>query len=160
MKKRCSKCKRSKLISDFHVHPRGKFGRHPRCKTCRSAYGKIYFKRERTKILRKQAAKRYELGHGRLRRYGLTRQSYENMVQNQNGKCAICKQPAKLCVDHNHETGQVRALLCCTCNLGFGAFKENPNVISSALDYALKWRKAEGIILIPVVSRDHRFSKP
>lgn len=64
------------------------------------------------------------------RTYGLTVQDYDKMLEEQNGLCAICRQPEpvanrKLSVDHCHETGKIRALLCGPCNKGLGIFEKN-----------------------------------
>lgn len=68
--------------------------------------------------------------------YGLTTSDYETMYENQSGKCAICDTPSeKLVVDHNHQTGTVRGLLCPTCNMGIGLLKENPQVMANAIMY-------------------------
>lgn len=57
----------------------------------------------------------------RLAKYGLTPDEYDAMVEEQDGRCAICGEQRKLSVDHCHETGRVRGLLCVPCNgwLGF-----------------------------------------
>jgi hypothetical protein len=44
----------------------------------------------------------------------------------------------KLFVDHNHRTGKVRELLCTNCNAGFGYFKESPEILANAIDYAIR----------------------
>lgn len=81
---------------------------------------------------------------GNLKRYGLTVEAHAAMVQSQNGLCAICGDPppqlggrnrTTLNVDHDHETGQVRDLLCYFCNLGLGYFKDNPDRIEAAAAY-------------------------
>lgn len=59
-------------------------------------------------------------------KYGISTEDYEQMLRAQDGKCAICgASPGKhrLSVDHNHETGAVRALLCISCNTGVGYFE-------------------------------------
>lgn len=61
----------------------------------------------------------------RLRKYGLTQEQYDALFEKQYGVCAICKQPAgkpwfTLAIDHDHETGEVRGLLCVTCNTRLG----------------------------------------
>lgn len=60
------------------------------------------------------------------RRYGITKDEYEEMFRNQNGCCSICRIETNefLCVDHNHETGHVRGLLCKVCNLVLGLIEE------------------------------------
>jgi len=79
------------------------------------------------------------------RRYGISSLQYDTMLLNQEGTCAICKQPPTglhasgrtkvLYVDHNHATGQVRALLCDTCNSGLGYFKDSSELLEKAREY-------------------------
>lgn len=52
--------------------------------------------------------------------YGLSNADYVALLEQQEYRCAICKEETKLVVDHNHETGAVRGLLCNICNLGLG----------------------------------------
>ncbi len=67
------------------------------------------------------------------------------MLLEQDGKCAICKSTDNLgrymCVDHNHETGELRGLLCTNCNQALGLFKENLNNLENALSYFRKYIK-------------------
>lgn len=69
---------------------------------------------------------------------------YRQMLADQNGVCAICKQPENhkrngkikaLAVDHCHDTGIIRGLLCSDCNTAIGKLKDSPDVIRSALNY-------------------------
>lgn len=71
-----------------------------------------------------------------MKRYGVTLERYDEMLTEQSGVCAICHQPptrdvspmgdkrAKLVVDHNHETGKVRGLLCFDCNVRLSAIED------------------------------------
>ncbi len=69
---------------------------------------------------------------------------YERMYEEQNGLCAICNgeescyRNQHLAIDHNHETGKIRALLCSTCNRALGLFKDSIEVLESAKNYLLK----------------------
>lgn len=79
----------------------------------------------------------------RLRRYGLTPAEWQEMVAQQNGCCAICDRPpagtegrsAMLEIDHCHATGEVRALLCQSCNNSLGKFQDSPELLRRAADY-------------------------
>ena len=73
--------------------------------------------------------------------YGITPEEYEILFQQQNGVCAICGQPPKkfrLAVDHDHESGIVRGLLCRSCNRGIGIFRDDPYLLQLAVAYLLK----------------------
>lgn len=144
----CTTCLRPKPLTDFHAHPKGRFGRHPKCKQCRRAYHAKYFKREKTKILRRQANRRYELGgnrrHSRLcRMYGITKEQVDDMFRHQNGCCAICSERRKLCIDHDHKTNIFRGLLCAQCNSAIGLLREDSSIVQRAYVYIEKWRKAQ-----------------
>lgn len=68
------------------------------------------------------------------RLYGLTPQTYLDLLHQQEGRCAICRQlPDRgLQVDHCHDTGRVRGLLCGPCNRALGLLQEDPHVIARA----------------------------
>lgn len=76
------------------------------------------------------------------RKYGLTLESYDALVESQKGVCAICQEPcsiqARLSVDHCHDTGKVRGLLCALCNRGLGHFLDSPLRLKAAISYLLK----------------------
>lgn len=83
-----------------------------------------------------------------LKQYGLTLEAYEALLARQRNRCAICKskEPGRngqsvFAVDHDHVTGQVRGLLCHPCNLALGAFKDDPEIIWTALDYVRRHRQ-------------------
>lgn len=74
------------------------------------------------------------------RKFGITLLEYEKLLIKQNYSCAICKRnqnefKIKLAVDHNHKTGDVRGLLCVSCNNGLGRFKDNKDLLSEAIKY-------------------------
>ena len=75
--------------------------------------------------------------------YGITLIDYNKMFEQQKGKCAICKRHQNnltrtLCVDHDHKTNQVRALLCVTCNTDVSVVE---NRLEEMLNYLNKHRK-------------------
>lgn len=70
--------------------------------------------------------------------HGLTNAEYNNLLNKQNHRCAICKQPPtikRLAVDHCHTTGKVRGLLCFNCNVGLGKFREDTALLRKAVVY-------------------------
>jgi len=71
--------------------------------------------------------------------YQMSAEEYEFSLKNQSGVCAICKSKCitgrKLAVDHNHDTGQIRGLLCCKCNRGLGNFNDNLDLLEQAVLY-------------------------
>jgi hypothetical protein len=71
--------------------------------------------------------------------YGLTIEQYHEMLEAQAGVCAIClgadKAFAHLAVDHCHQSGKVRGLLCNTCNRALGSFQDDPERLKRALLY-------------------------
>jgi len=80
-----------------------------------------------------------------LAKYGITLEEYKWLFDAQEGLCAICRKPEprlrkdgtpmNLCIDHNHETNQVRQLLCSLCNVMLGATGDNKTVLARAIEY-------------------------
>ena len=79
-----------------------------------------------------------------IRRYGITVEQFEQMMERQQGCCAICGDPpdpngvkaaSRLHIDHDHNSGQVRELLCNHCNRGVGAFRDDPDIMRKAIAY-------------------------
>lgn len=74
-------------------------------------------------------------------RYGLSMDDYESILAKQKGICAICGTPPgkrPLSVDHCHDTGAVRGLLCHACNTGIGFLKDNTDLLKKAIKYLNK----------------------
>jgi hypothetical protein len=102
-----------------------------------------------------QERNKHKLRDNRLMRtYGLSNDNYIEMFESQIGLCAICKEPQQgitkdgetrfLCVDHCHQTGKVRHLLCAKCNAGLGQFRDNPEFLTKAAKYIIK-HQTQGI---------------
>jgi hypothetical protein len=72
------------------------------------------------------------------RQYGITPEDYDLLHADQDGRCGICLKPAKLVIDHDHETGCVRGLLCRPCNRSIGQLGEDPEVLRRAADWVSK----------------------
>jgi len=72
------------------------------------------------------------------RYYNLSTEEYEKLLEQQNNLCGICGKnlsEVSPCVDHEHETGRVRGLLCRRCNSGIGHFSDDPELIRKAIVY-------------------------
>lgn len=77
----------------------------------------------------------------RFSRYNTTKEEHEAMLSQQGGKCAICNKPVSgknEHIDHDHETGTIRGILCSSCNLGIGKFEDSPELLVKAAEYLLK----------------------
>ena len=81
-----------------------------------------------------------------LRKYGLTPEAYDSMLKGQDYRCKICRTDKArprctrqafrtFAVDHNHETGEVRGLLCNNCNAMLGLAADNPIILLKAIQY-------------------------
>lgn len=80
--------------------------------------------------------------------YGMTMQRYDEMLAAQGGVCAVCARPPAgqrdkyLHIDHDHETGAVRGLLCHLCNVGIGHLGDDPDRLFMAREYLMKYQNA------------------
>ena len=91
-------------------------------------------------LAKKRAASNRSYHRNRLKRltynYGIEPEEYLAMVEQQDGKCLICgKAPDVLAVDHDHQTGEVRGLLCKPCNAALGAFNDDYMLLQKAAAY-------------------------
>jgi hypothetical protein len=122
MTKQCSKCKKHKDLSEFTNDKNRKDGKYIWCKSCNKIQCKASY--ERNKEARIKAACKYQKDNESvrlMRTYGITTEIKNAMFKAQNGQCAICNKPSTdfqqgLLIDHCHETGRVRGLLCWICN--------------------------------------------
>ena len=138
--KQCSKCNTVKDLTEFH--------------TFKSYKGKTYFKswckcchKEHKRISQtaNKSLKRHE--YNLKSRFNMTVEQYDQMLKDQNYVCKICGKPEttkstakcgrvqRLAVDHDHKTGKVRGLLCQSCNVGLGKFKDDYNILLRAANY-------------------------
>ncbi len=109
-----------------------------RCKLCCAEDMKKY------RLLAPEKFKARDRQFWLRRKYNLSPEKYAELVCAQKGNCAICQQPEtrvnrygnhNLSVDHNHLTGIVRGLLCNACNIALGLFKDDLNILRSAIKY-------------------------
>ncbi|MGW4654630.1 endonuclease VII domain-containing protein [Streptomyces sp. NPDC004279] len=112
--KLCRTCGEIKPHSEWHRNAGASDGLSTRCKACRAVRG-------RQDHLKRQ--------------YGITEAERDELIASQQGVCCICLSAPAAHVDHCHETGRVRGVLCFSCNAALGQFKDRPDVIRRAATY-------------------------
>ena len=133
----CPLCDEYLPLARFYADKRASSGLTRRCKDHHIAEAYAARKRNQPKSARWAAQRNSFL----RRKYGITLDEYDRMVEDQGGRCAICgsTDPRNggnmLAVDHDHATGRVRGLLCGTCNTALGKFRDNPEILRSAIRY-------------------------
>lgn len=131
--KACTKCGETKDLDAFVKSKTTKSGYRGCCKTCFNTY---YAQR---RIDKYEQVREYERKFHKERRlkyeYQTTQEHIDSLYVSQNGKCAICQSEGKLVIDHCHNNGQVRGLLCPKCNLGLGHFRDNTSFLNNAIKY-------------------------
>lgn len=158
MQKTCSKCGIHKTLEEFHVDRRSPDGRQSSCKACRKAasearkerkkkYDQQRYAAQKEKVKRAvrkwqsnnpEKVQQYKLKNALSRRYSLTVEEYQELLISQGGVCAICggsDEQQAFVVDHDHNTGQVRGILChrCNCMLGFG--RDDTTILQAGIEY-------------------------
>lgn len=132
--KYCSTCGAEKLLTEFHKNKQRTDGLQNKCKNCMKGFRKY------NPIAKKKSAI--------LNNYGLVWEEYIELYNSQEGKCKICKEfisieinnaksndRTKAQIDHNHDTGEVRGLLCMSCNKGLGFLKDNITILENSINY-------------------------
>lgn len=134
----CTKCKETKLKTEFPPSKTKKNGLKSWCRSCAN---------KQTQLTRHKDYEKHRLrnrNYSLQRNYGITHEDYLMMFNKQNKKCACCnKEFDKLVVDHNHTTGVVRELLCNPCNTALGLLNEDVTVMQNMSNYV---RKHNGIL--------------
>lgn len=133
--KECTICGKVKSLTEFHKRPETKDGRRSDCKQC--------FRERSKKNWDSKSKEEKQYLHTKLRlkhQYGLTIDQFKELEAKQDNKCYICGieggyNNKPLYVDHCHKSGVVRKLLCQHCNSGLGMFKDNPELLTKAVDY-------------------------
>jgi hypothetical protein len=161
--KQCRVCGETKALTEFYRAPGCVDGHRGECRSCFQAKARARAEadpelravaRERTRSWveqhpeRKRANNQAYAAAGKKgpadrkshlkRKFGLTPEDYDRMLADQHGGCAVCGDPpakTALHVDHHHETGVVRGLLCFRCNAAIGNLRDDPLIIASALAY-------------------------
>lgn len=82
---------------------------------------------------------------GKAIKYGVTPAIHRAMLEAQCHQCAVCgrRVTRRSPIDHDHQTGRVRAVLCTKCNVGLGHFGDDPDRLRAAAAYLEEHRRAE-----------------
>lgn len=146
----CTRCGIDKDISEYFTRKRRSGKRVPRSqckKCCNISSGKWHklYPEKNAEAVRRHRKKHYkqtsiEVG---CKRVGITVTEYFEMFRVQNGKCAICgishlELTERISIDHCHETGNFRGLLCSCCNRLLGSARDNQNILENAIQYLKK----------------------
>jgi hypothetical protein len=129
----CCRCKEMKPLDAFPRNRQRRSGVHNACKVCHS----------RAELARYHAKKDLIRAARRLRRHGVSGDTYDFLLRTQQGRCGDCETHfselrTSPCVDHDAETGRVRALLCSGCNLRIGMAHHSIDVLFRDIIYLLK----------------------
>ena len=150
---RCKNCCRVRAVEKYHEDPqkhrdrkKQEYARDPekqrrRDKDRRAANLDKYRERARQRYARDPDAK---TSRDMKSKYGIDLETYNQILDAQGGVCDICGLPEtaklkgkvkRLAIDHCHETGEIRALLCQSCNTMLGRAKDSPDLLRKAADY-------------------------
>ena len=150
MTKTCTKCNIEKELTEFHKRKTSKVGYKPQCKSCRKEEMATRYKSNKEHILEKvrkwkannrEKHLQYNREYNLLKKYNLTMDDYNKILDSQKGCCAICGTQklgyghSRLCVDHCHTTGKIRGLLCNACNIALGKFEDKKQRLLNAIHY-------------------------
>jgi hypothetical protein len=123
----CPDCTAVKPLSEFPRNKGRSNGRATYCKPCHN---------RRTREVRQRlygGGREYHLQV----RFGIGQIQVDRMLAEQDGKCAVCDKPAPEHVDHDHETGQVRGMLCFNCNQALGNVRDQIEVLERLRTYLI-----------------------
>lgn len=151
--KTCSKCNQVKELSLFSTDRAAKDGKRHICSDCvRTHMRERYYKNSaRLRELRQKyyyenleasrEKSRNAARKKRLETYGITESEYSALLISQDNRCAICNTtPDVFSVDHDHDTGVVRGLLCKNCNAGIGLLGDSPRNLEQAVIYLKRFK--------------------
>lgn len=127
--KLCRACLQELPLDSFYKSTsRTRDGFRHECKACWNKESMEYHRTNREEILEKRKEYHYQ------KSYGISRDEFLSMVEEQGGKCPVCSRE-DLVLDHCHDTGRVRGVLCNKCNQAIGNMLDNPALIRSLADW-------------------------
>jgi len=166
-KKRCTLCGEVKQLDAYHSSINTKDGKQSRCKACKlrtnlawrnANKGKVAkskknyafrnweaIRKHRREYMatRKVEAAEYRRRWNLSKRYRITIDQFTELLESQEGKCAVCgTRDGRQVVDHDHDTGKVRGILCVRCNVSIGGLGDTVNGLMRAVRYLEKASKS------------------
>lgn len=136
----CTKCGEIKHESEFHREARNPLRNFKRsnCKACDKAKNRIYKESNRTVMNKKRVQ------YNRAKKAFFPPDLFDERLAAQNGVCAICGAEeaggrGQFHADHDHATNTPRGVLCHRCNIALGHFRDNPEILQSAIEYLNKY---------------------
>ena len=154
----CARCEAEKPISEFHKKKGTHDGFDYYCKECKKILGREEYQRNKAtykKYAKKNKEKRRKRNKAwrdknpdkmkfyRIKtKYGIGVDEYRKLLSEQDNCCCICGvdfSAAKPVVDHCHESGSIRGILCARCNVGIGMFRESIDSLSNAIIYLSRY---------------------
>ena len=149
--KTCAKCKKVKPLSGFPKHKGHKDGLGYDCKKCNARRMKTWYRQNKptapARRLEYRSSNRGRLvlvligarNKAKSRGYAAPTITVDELLQTEQHRCQICHRGkhivGKLCLDHDHKTGEFRGWLCDLCNRGLGYFYDNPSHLRRAAAY-------------------------
>ncbi len=181
----CKKCGLTKPIDDFYRAAGMRDGHRNECKVCDLAAKRERYlanpqaaiarvkrwqqenperHRENQRRMRStpEGKERQRAGHLK-RKYGITLEQYDKLLARQGGRCAICRREPRpdisLHLDHDHESGQLRGILCFRCNNALGDFDDDPTLLWAALGYLRSYQAFDDEVAL-ARERAHQLRRP
>lgn len=158
--KQCTGCGKVKPLDSYHSSIGTADGRQSRCKECKLAGNLAWRKANKNKVAEskrgyairnREAMRKYQKEYRALRgaeaaeyrrrwnlatRYSLTIEDFTRLLESQGGCCAVCgRKGGRQVVDHDHDTGEVRGILCVRCNVAIGSLGDSVEGLMRAVRY-------------------------
>lgn len=136
--KKCPKCGETKDVSQWNWKDKEHTTLSSYCISCDNVRKKLHAR----KFFSKPENRAKENLRQRLWKRGLSFEEYDQMMISANHSCQICKSPDDLIIDHCHDTEKVRGILCWSCNVALGHFKDNESHLKEAINYLCRFRNS------------------
>ncbi len=130
----CTNCETTKPLEEFSPDIRGRKGRQSKCKECRNWIKKHHHDPNHKR--------NYDLQS----KYGITINDYDNILEAQGNCCDICSTDTpdgtgRFVVDHCHNTGKMRGIVCSKCNIMLGMARDDTGILKAAIHYLDKQKE-------------------